>query len=98
MFDRASCVACRLADMAHVGLETLTSLAELVRDAAFTSLDKSDFSLRAGAALDSEATIRKSANTAQTDEDATRVVSGDPIHSCDTNRALGQQPFRAFIP
>jgi len=94
MFDRAACVACRRVDVAHVGLDTLTSLAELVRDAGSTSLDKSDSSSRAGAALDSEPTIRRSANAAQNDKDATRAVPGDPIHSCDTNTALAEPARR----
>jgi len=94
MFDRAACVACRRVDVAHVGLDTLTSLAELVRDAGSTSLDKSDSSSRAGAALDSEPTIRRSANAAQNDKDATRAVPGDPIHSCDTNPALAEPARR----
>jgi DUF1365 family protein len=64
--------ACRRVDMAHVDLDTLTVLAELVRDAGRNSFDKSDFSSRADAALDSEPTIRRSANAAQNDDDATR--------------------------
>ena len=78
MFDRAVCAACRGVDTAHVGLDTLTVLAELVRDAGCTSFDKSDSSSRAGAALDSEPTIRRLANATQNDDDATRAVPGDP--------------------
>jgi len=37
MFDRAACAACRRVAMAHVDLDTLTVLVELVRDAGCTS-------------------------------------------------------------
>lgn len=94
MFDRAACAGCRGVDTAHVGLDTLTVLAELVRDTGRNSFDKSYSSSRAGAALDSEPTIRRSANAAQNDDDATRVVSGDPLHSCDTNPALAEPARR----
>ena len=90
MFDRAACVACRWVDMAHVGLDTLTGLAELVRDADFTALDKSDSSSRAGAALDSEPTIRRSPNAAQNEDDATRAVPKHPVHDRGTNSALAE--------
>ncbi len=95
MFDRAACASCRGDNTAHVSLDTLSALAELVRDAGHTLFDKSDSSSRAGAALDSEPTIRRSANAAQNDDDATRAVPGDPIHSCDTNPAMAE-PARRY--
>ena len=94
MFDRAACAGCRRVDTAHVGLDTLTVLADLVSHAGRSSFDKSDSSSCAGAALDSEPTIRRSANAAQNDDDATRAVSGDPLHSCDTNPALAKPARR----
>lgn len=95
MFDRVACAGCRDVDTAHVGLDTLTVLAELVRETGRHSFDNSDSSSPAGAALDSEPTIRRSANAAQNDDDATRAVSGDPVHSCDTNSALAK-PARRY--
>jgi|GEM_PF-3101188 len=94
MFDRAACVACRRVDVAHVGLDTLTGLAEFVRDADFTTLDKSDSSSRAGAALDSEPTIRRSPNAAQNEDDATRAVPKHPVHDRGTNSALAEPARR----
>lgn len=97
MFDRAACADCRGVDMAHVGLDTLTVLVELVRDADRRSFDKSDSASCAGAALDSEPTIRRSTNAAQNDDDVTRAVSADPVHSCNTNLALAK-PARRHEP
>jgi len=57
MFDRVACAGCRGVDTAHVGLDTLTVLAKLVRETGRHSFDNSDSSSRAGAALDSEPTI-----------------------------------------
>ena len=94
MFDRAACVGCRGVDTAHVGLNALTELVELVRDADRASFDKSDSASRAGTALDSEPTIRRSANAAQNDDDATRAVSGAPLHSCDTDPILAEPARR----
>ena len=54
MFDRAACAGCRGVDTAHVGLDTLTVLAELIRHAGRSLFDKSDSSSCAGAALGSE--------------------------------------------
>ena len=54
MFDRAACAGCRGVDTAHVGLDTLTVLAELVHHGGRSLFDKSDSSSCAGAALGSE--------------------------------------------
>jgi cytochrome c551/c552 len=94
MFDRVACAACHEADTANVGLYALTALAELIRDAGCTSFNKSDSSSRTGAALDSEPTIRRSANAAQNDDDATRTISWDPIQNSDPDPALAEPARR----
>jgi hypothetical protein len=94
MFDRVACGACRGADTAHVGLYGLAALADLIRDAGCASFNKSDSSSRAGAALDSEPTIWRSANAAQNDDEATRAILWEPIHNCDTDPAMAEPARR----
>jgi cytochrome c551/c552 len=94
MFDRVACASCHEADTANVGLYALAALADLIRDADCTSFNKSDSSSTTDAALDSEPTIRRSANAAQNDDDATRAIPWDPIQNCDTDPALAEPARR----
>lgn len=61
--------SCHEADKANVDLYALAALADLIRHADCTSFSKSDASSPTDAALDSEPTIRRSANAAQNDDD-----------------------------
>lgn len=93
MFDRTACAACRRADTAHVGLEALRALAELVCDAG-TSVDISGSPSRVGAALDSEHEIRRLANATQNNEYATRAFPGQPVYARDPNSAMAKPSRR----
>ena len=94
MFDRAACASCRRSGSAHVSLEALSALAGLVFDAACIPLNKSGSPSRVDAASDSEHEIRRLAYAAQNDDNATRAVSGQPVHDRDTDSALAKPSRR----